>query len=573
MYLMAPNKILIFITLFSLSTQAQTFTKYWVRLKDKNGSPYSISNPSAYLSAKSIQRRVAQNITIDLTDIPVNQTYVNQINATGAQVFQRSKWFNAVVVIVSNASQLTAINSLTCVLGSAPLAMKKITDYRLQIIDSENESQKTAICNTSTKLNNNLESATKYSTLSTYNSALINNYNYGPSLTQVSQIGVDCMHDLGFRGNNMVIGVMDSGFDQVNVNPVFDSLRNENRIIGTRDFVAGNNSVYEDHSHGAMVLSCISGNSPSNLIGTAPKSDVWLFRTEDIGSEKIIEEHNWVIAAEFADSVGVDIVTTSLGYNSFDNSVDNHSYADLDGKTSVMSKASTMAARKGIFVLNAAGNEGSSAWQKIICPADADSICTVGSVDGSGLHSSFSSVGPTADGRIKPDVSTMGGGTYICAPGYNFFGANGTSFATPVMAGAVACLWQANPTKTNMEILQAIKATASQSVTPDNNYGWGIPNICAAHQYLASVGLQDYYNDQTISFYPNPTENKVYFNLETTPENIEIKNILGQKINFEYHNLQNNKYVITFDNSINKGVYSVLIKTKNNLLNGKIIKH
>ncbi len=563
---MALNRILILITLFSFSTQAQTFTKYWVRLKDKNGSPYSISNPSAYLSAKSIQRRTTQNIAVDLTDIPVNQTYVNQINATGAQVFHRSKWFNAVIVIVLNSTQLTAINSLTCVLGSAPLAMKKITDYRLQITDCEAEKNKTGICNTSTKPSNNQQPET--------NSNILNvSYNYGPSLSQVSQIGVDCMHDLGFRGDNMIIGVMDSGFDQVNVNPVFDSLRNENRIKGTRDFVVGNSSVYEDHSHGANVLSCISGNSPGNLIGTAPKAKVWLLRSEDIGSEKIIEEHNWVIAAEFADSVGIDIATTSLGYNSFDNPSDNHSYADLDGKTSIMSKASTMASRKGIFVLNAAGNEGNNAWNYILCPADADSICTVGSVDASGVHSSFSSVGPTADGRIKPDVSTMGGGTYICAPGYNFFGGNGTSFATPIMAGAVACLWQAHPTKTNMQLLQAIKATASQSVTPDNDYGWGIPNLCAAHNYLTITGLQENtLANPVISLYPNPTEDKIYFNLETAPESIEIKNILGQPINFEYQKTQNNKYVITFESGTNRGMYSVTVKTKNNLFNGKFIK-
>ncbi len=561
---MVPNKFFTILVLFfiTLIQNAQTPAKYWVRLKDKNNSPYSISNPSAFLSSKSIQRRTNQNILVDLTDLPINPAYINQINATGAQVFARSKWFNAVIVVVNNSAQLTAVNNLTCVISSTQITMKKIPDSRFQIPNSKNEYQKTGVCNLQSAIYNEVVQKNAVST----------NYNYGPSLIQASQIGVDCMHDLGYRGNNIVIGVMDSGFDQVNVNPVFDSLRNENRIIGTRDFVSGNNSVYEDHSHGAYVLSCISGNSPGNLIGTAPKSAVWLFRTEDIGSEKIIEEHNWIIAAEFADSVGVDIVTTSLGYNSFDNPADNHTYADLDGKTSVMSKASTMAVRKGMFVLNAAGNEGNNSWQKILIPGDADSICTVGSVNGSGVHSSFSSIGPTADGRIKPDLSSMGEGSYLCGPNNNFFSGNGTSFATPILAGAIACLLQANPTSKPMDLMQALKATSSQSLTPDNNYGWGIPNICAANQYLKLVGLNEKSAVKNISFFPNPTEQELNFTLTEDIENLIITNVLGQFISFDLVKKSLNNYTLKFDKSISFGVYSVSIKTSKSLFYNKFIK-
>ena len=321
-----------------------------------------------------------------------------------------------------------------------------------------------------------------------------------------------------------------------------------------------------------MVLSCISGNSPGNLIGTGPKANVWLFRSEDVGSEKIIEEHNWVIAAEQADSIGADITTSSLGYTTFDNAANNHTYADLNGKTSIMSLASTMAVRKGMFVLNAAGNDGNNSWQFIGIPADADSICTVGAVNGSGVHAGFSSIGPTADGRIKPDISTMGEGTYLCAPGYSFFSGNGTSFATPIMAGAVACLWQAHPLKTNMEILRAIKATASQSVTPDNNYGWGIPNICAAHQYLITVGIQEQALSTTFSVYPNPTQNEINFSLNTSIDAVQITNILGQKIDFMLKNNSANQYHISFENAISAGLYTITIQTKEKLFIGKFIK-
>ncbi len=548
---MAQNKLKIsiiacfFISIASL-LNAQTVTKYWVKLKDKAGSPYSISNPSAFLSAKSIARRTAHNINVDLTDIPVNQIYINAINATGAQVFETSKWLNAAIVFVTNASQLTAINSLTCVLNSSQVGRHGNTHIN--------------------KTNETTEPVT-----STYKSTKqITSYNYGPSLTQVSQIGLDCMHDQGFRGQNMTIAIMDVGYNQADIYAVFDSLHNENRVLGTRNFVTGNSGVYNSGSHGCMVLSILAGNSPGNLIGTGPKAQYWLLCSEDGASEKRIEECNWVVAAEFADSVGADITTTSLGYTTFDNTADNHVYADLNGRTSVASIAATMAARKGIFVLNAAGNERGG-FNFISIPADADSICTVGSVDGSGVSSSFSSVGPTADGRIKPDLSSMGSGTYVYVNG-SFHGESGTSCATPVLAGAVACLWQAHPTKTNMEILQALKATSSLSVTPDNYYGWGIPNICAAHNLLTLTSVQEEFVKQNISLYPNPTKSSISFSLNKTPESIMIIDILGNHIAFTLNTITSNQYSINFPSEIATGIYCVSIKTVNGLYTSKFVK-
>ncbi len=535
------------ILLIGIITASNAQTKYWVKFKNKNGSPYSISNPSSFLSAQSIQRRANQNIAIDYTDLPVNQSYINLVNATGAQVFQRSKWLNAVIVIVSNPAQLTAINSLTCVLNSSVIG---------KFIKTTG--------NEPTYINPTISSSKKTTTSTSYN--------YGPAITQVSQIGADCLHSLGFRGQNMTIAVIDDGFSQVDINPVFDSLRNESRLLGTRDFVAGNQSVFEDDSHGAVVLSTIVGNSPGNLIGTGPKAKVWLLRSEDIFSEKLIEEANWVVAAEFADSVGADIATTSLGYTTFDNAADNHVYADLNGKTSVASIASTMAVRKGMFVLNAAGNEGAGSWMFIGVPADADSICTVGAVNGSGVHSNFSSVGPTADGRIKPDVSTMGEGTFICQPGYNFVAANGTSFACPIMAGAVACLWQANPTRTNMQILQAIKATASQSTTPNNTYGWGIPNMCAAHNYLLLMStVNNLPMDNSIKLYPNPVKNILNITSQNEVLEIKITDVLGKEIAISNEQLNNN-YSIRFSEAQSAGVYFILLKTTTGIYSKKFIK-
>ena len=530
---------------FSFAAQAQT--KYWVKFKNKTGSPYSISTPSAFLSAKSIARRVNQSIAIDMTDIPVNQSYVNLVNATGALVFQRSKWFNAAIVIISNPSQLTAINSLTCVLSTSPVGrFKNTSSYELNAHTPTNLQNKSSVVG----------------------------YNYGPSFTQANQITVDCMHSLGYRGQNVMIACIDDGFNQVNINQVFDSLRNEGRLLGTRDIVAGNTSVYEDDAHGAMVLSLMAGNSPGNLIGTAPKANYWLLRTEDIGSEKLIEENNWVVAAELADSLGADITTTSLGYTTFDLASTNHVYADLNGKTSVASIAATMASRKGIFVLNAAGNEGAGSWQYIGIPADADSILTIGAVNGSGIRANFSSIGPTADGRIKPDISTMGQGSYVCQPGYNFTAGNGTSFACPIMAGAVACLMQAYPLKTNMEIMTAIKMTASKSSSPDNLLGWGIPNICAAYNLLKPfpISVVEKSLDSDLKLYPNPAKNEISFQLNYEVQKVQLTDVFGKQIEFTLTNSDNNNYKINFNSSLANGVYFISIHTTNGIVNTKFVK-
>lgn len=522
-------------------------TKYWVKFKDKNNSPYNISNPSAFLSAKAIARRNNQGIAVDLTDIPVNQSYINQVNATGAVVFQRSKWFNAAIVIIANGTQLSAVNSLTCVAGTAsPVNRYHPSKTPDQLLSSSTAPvQKTAASPTG--------------------------YNYGPSLTQASQIKADCMHNKGFRGQTMTIAVIDDGFDNVNNNPVFDSLRNEGRILGTRDIVAGNTSVYEDDSHGAMVLSCMAGNSPGNLIGTAPKASYYLLRSEDVFSEKIIEENNWVVAAELADSLGVDIITTSLGYTTFDIASQNHVYADLNGRTSVASIAATMAARKGIFLLNAAGNEGNSAWQYIGVPADADSILTVGSVNGSGIHSGFSSIGPTADGRIKPDVSTMGEGTYVCQPSGAFTAGNGTSFACPVMAGAVACLWQAHPNKTNMQVLNAIRMSSSKNGNMDNYYGWGIPDMCLADALLASNVSVIEQTKQSLKIFPNPAQQRLSFTLSVAPQRVSLTDVVGKQIGFRYHVLQG-LYTLEFETEMAPGIYFLNIETSEGLLQSKFVK-
>ncbi len=434
--------------------------KYWILLKNKNGINYSLNNPSQFLTQKSIDRRAKYSIPYHVTDLPVNLSYVSLIDTVkGVKVLYVSKWLNGVVISIDSASvaqsALNAISSFSFV-GNNTKVKKYKFDLPLPVDPLLSTLEKT----------NNRNSTTASC-----------GYNYGGSNGQIKQLNLDCLHESGYQGQGMTIAVMDVGFTGVDSSPVFDSLRMNSRIIGTRDFIDGGSNAYTGGSHGFNVLSCLAAFKSKVAIGTAPKASYWLFRTEDGLSETLSEEYNWIRAAEFADSVGVDIITTSLGYTEFDSPSQNHTYATLNGRTAPMSIAANLAARKGIFVLNAAGNEGANSWRYISVPADADSICSVGAVDTLGNYAFFSSVGPTPDGRIKPDLAACGSAAWICDAFGNCFPGNGTSFATPVLAGAVACYWQAHRSDNNIKVLNDLKQSGSNSSSPNNQKGWGVPKI------------------------------------------------------------------------------------------------
>lgn len=496
---MVMNKFIIVLAamiLGSFNTNAQT--KYWIKLKNKTGTPHSVSTPSTFVTAKAIARRAAYSIPFDQTDLPVTPSYISQIDAvSGVTVLYASKWLNAVAVSVSNPSLLTTINSFSFVQASDPTNKFKVVFEKTPEPDMSNSFQRAE--NTSAA-----------------------NY-YGGAFWQARQLNVDCMHGYGYRGQGMTIAVLDAGFRNVNTVAAFDSLRTRNGILGTRDFVAGGNSVYEDDSHGMNVLSCMAALVPNVMVGTAPRADYWLLRTEDAATETPSEEYNWIRGAEFADSVGADILTTSLGYTTFDNASYNHVYSGLNGKTYPMSIASTMAARKGMFVLNSAGNEGGSSWQFVGVPADADSICTVGAIDSLGNVTGFSSKGPTSDGRIKPDLVARGGNSFLAFPSGGYGPGNGTSFSCPILAGAIACFWQRHSTFNNIKVLDTLRKTASNKLTPNNTRGWGIPDMCALPVGLKDISLVN----NLFKVYPNPVSSKI---------NIEINSTNGDEIKFEVYN-------------------------------------
>jgi len=466
---------------------AQTGNRHWIEFTDKNNSPYSLNTPSAYLSARAIQRRLTQNIPIDSSDLPVNPQYIDSLISKGASIRNRSKWMNGVTIEASPA-QLAQIMALPFVKRTSPNGRIIVPASQKMQATPWMPSQRTA-----------------------YTPA-----QYGDSYNQIALHKGDVLHNAGFRGEGMLIAIFDAGFTNVNTLTCFDSLRMQGKIKDTWDFVDLTPDVYGFDSHGTYVLGCMAGWLPGSLIGTAPKADYLLYRTENNvgGSEYIVEEDNWVAGAERADSAGADVFNTSLSYTTFDDPSMNHSYADLDGNTTRITRGADMAASKGIMVVVSAGNYGGGAWQYIGAPADGDSVLAVGAIDAGGNRVGFSSIGPTPDGRIKPNVMAQGGSAVSCGLQNGITTVSGTSFSGPIMAGLVACLWQAYPEITNMQLLQAVQNASSQANNPDNMMGYGIPDFQAARQTLSVSELN------TVSFnmfiYPNPVEEAFDLAFRTT---------------------------------------------------------
>ena len=505
-----------FVLITTLFAQQPGSGMYVVSFKDKGVNKNSPINPALFLSDKAVERRLKQQISFDESDIPVNEQYVNEISKTGVRILTRSRWFNT-VVIEADATEALLIQALPFISGAQQLGA----------------AAKQANTSVSEKQYFKAESVSPLIAISD-KKAPGDIYNYGNAYNQINQIKGQSLHNMGFSGQGMTIAVIDAGFNSVDIMTCFDSLRVNNQIKGTHDFAVPGNNVYAStmNSHGSMVLSCMAANSSGKMIGTAPKANYWLLRSEVAATESIIEEYYWVSAAEFADSVGADLINSSLGYTTFDNAATSHTYADLDGKTTVITRGAEKAAQKGILVVNSAGNSGGGGWWYIGAPADGGSVFTIGAVTAAGIRSSFSSVGPTYDRRIKPTVAAQGSGAAVFAPDNNSnpFGvlssASGTSFSSPIICGITACLWQAYPHFTNMQVINAIKATASQASNPDSLLGWGIPNYSQALLFLPvhsdPVG-------KTLVVYPNPVTDNI---------TIGFPDLVKGKYSLQFVNLQ-----------------------------------
>ncbi len=451
---------------------------------DKEGSSYTMDRPQDFLSARALQRRENQNIEISNNDLPVSDVYLDVLRGIDKiDVHFTTKWMNGVLVEMdedkeSEVRSLPFVHDVTFV-GPG------------RKIGSSNGNGR--------KSKRNKKSEDSFSDYESY--------------AQNELIGVDAMHEAGYKGEGMLIGVFDSGFKLVDESSYFSHIIDNNKIIGAKDFVRGSSNVFQYDAHGSKVLSCISAFKEGEFSGIAPYSDLVLCVTEDVSSEYNIEEYNWLFAAEYADSIGVDIINSSVGYSYFDDESMDYTYEDFDGKTTIITRAATIAASKGIVVVSSNGNEGNTSWTYLNAPADADSILSIGSVASDLEKSSFSSFGPTSDGRIKPDISALGSFVRI-VNNEEITYANGTSFSAPLVSGLVAGFWQAYPDLTNMEVIQYLKMTASQSTAPDTLIGYGVPDFVRAFNRV-KVNEGDVVNKFVI--FPNPVTNKrtIYFYVDT----------------------------------------------------------
>lgn len=499
---------LLFICIFiTMAGQAQ-FTRYIVRFKDKGSNPFSISNPSQYLSQRALDRRARYNISIDSTDLPVTPRYIDSVRLSGnVTILNVSKWLNQVSIQTTDDAALAKINAFPFVLSAEPAASRTA----IHPVNKTLDFPLTPIENVAPVQQQNMS----------------DHFDYGKSNGQVKIHQGQFLHNHGFRGEGMQLAVLDAGFFNYNILPTFDSARNNNQILGTWDFVANETSVAEDNSHGMHCLSTIAANMPGIFVGTAPKTSFYLFRTEDVFSEYPVEEHNFASGAEKADSLGVDICSTSLGYYVFDNPIFNYTYSNLDGNTTISAKAAKMAARKGMLMVTAAGNEGNGSWHFIITPADADSSFAIGAVDTIGQVAGFSSYGPSSDGQIKPSVAAVGWNALVAngfsgLPSYS----SGTSFACPNMAGISTCLWQAFPEVNNMRIIDVLQQSATKAANPDDRVGYGIPDAKKAFVMLQKslFTLQSNFTDCRAN---------ILFSVKTDPTmKIDIERKLMGETNF-----------------------------------------
>lgn len=477
----------------------------WVYFIDKPDAATYLANPLTMLTQKSLDRRTAQNIALDVKDVPIFPSYITQItNATGITVMAKSKWLNALhirgsVTDIQQLALLTFVNNIqfadkTLNSGALP---KNASSQSYQAVNKTLDTQIT--------------------------------FAYGNSSNQISMLGGDLLHQQDFTGTGKTIAVLDAGFPGVNTAVPFQRLFTNNLILGGYNYVDQSTNFYTGGSHGTLVLSTMGGYVENSLVGTAPDASYYLFITEDVASENPVEESYWVEAAEEADRLGVDIINTSLGYFGYDNPNYSYSYEDMNGITAFASRGADVAFSRGIICVTSGGNTGSTANAHIAVPAESLHTLAVGAVTASGFYASFSSIGPTFDGRVKPEVAAQGVQAVVSDPTGAIGLANGTSFSGPITAGMVACLWQALPTKTNAEIIQIIKQSASIYANPTPQLGYGIPNYNTALSTTLGINAVE---KGIVMLYPNPANDILNFNIQRFSANaiIKIYSALGQRV-------------------------------------------
>lgn len=532
--------LLFLLVLTSISYAQQDALVYFI---DKENVEAAIANPITILTQEAIDRKQLQNTPIDERDVPVNETYISQIkNTPGISVHAKSKWMNAVYV---RGSQ-TTIDNLT----------------NLPFVESVEYMDKSLNFSTpATRITNKFDF---------YNTQERIVYNYGDATNQVEMLAVDYLHEQDFAGDEMIIAVMDSGFPNVTTNPAFAAINSEGRLLGTYDFAERQNNVDGTGSHGARTYSDIGGLLDGDFVGTAPQASFYLFRTEFAPTENPVEEAWWVEALERADSLGVDVVNTSLGYQDYDNPNYDHSYEDLDGQTTIGARGANHAFDKGMLLVTSAGNDGGG-FTFVGTPGDSPGMLTVGAVDSDGNYASFSSIGPTVDGRVKPDVMAKGASAAVVDQDGNVTTSSGTSFSSPIMAGAIASLWQSRQEATNAQIMQIVREASHLYENPTDQMGYGIPNFQEAYNNLQTLGINEVALQNNFALFPNPIDTfvNISFPKHTNQAIFTIHNVIGKKI-IDTKISRNNNQIDT--SNLPSGVYIATVKTETTTNSFKLIK-
>jgi subtilisin family serine protease len=534
------RKFYILLLIFATATVFSQEQDAWVYFNAKPNAQLYLDTPLKMLSQRALDRRANQNILLDAKDIPIEKSYINQVKTvSGISVMAQSKWLNSIHVRGTQAT----INSLKT------FSFVDKIDFADKLLNTAGKIAKPKKIRKSNKSNK-----TKI------------DYAYGTSANQIQMLNGQVLHQQNYTGSGKIIAVLDAGFPGVNTAQPFQRLRDNNKILGGYDFVLRNPDFYTGASHGTSVLSAMGGYKESSLVGTAPDASYYLFITEDDTSENPVEESLWVEAAEKADSLGVDIINTSLGYFEYDNTAYSHTYSEMNGTTAYMSRGAEIAFSRGMIMVAAAGNSGNSTDPHIAVPADAVSVIAVGAVNSAKSLASFSSIGPSSDNRIKPDVMAQGQSDVLSDALGNIVTANGTSFSSPIMAGMVACLWQAFPMKTNKEIRDLVIKSGDRYATPNNQYGFGIPNFSSA--LTLSV---DAFSKNDFILYPNPVNDSISISLPGGHDkgSFLIYNILGQKISDNDITSQTSNISLK---SLDKGIYVYKLESGVFSKTGKIIK-
>ena len=511
---------------------------------DKEDVTISINNPILIMTQEAIDRKTLQNTPIDERDVPVNEAYITQIKAQpGITVHAKSKWMNYAFI---RGSQTDVENLLNLAFVTGVEFMDKGLNFSPA---PGNIPDKFEIENQPNKII----------------------YNYGAAANQIEMLKGDYLHEQDFTGTGMIVGVLDAGFPTVMTNPGFAEIISEGRLLGTYDFESRQVNVDGSSGHGTNTSSDIGGFIQDQFVGTAPEASFYLYVTEYVPTETPVEEAWWVEALERADSLGVDVVNTSLSYRDYDNPNYTHTYEDLDGQTTLAARGANNAFDKGMILVNSAGNGGNSSFPTVGTPSDAPGVLTVGAVNSSGNYASFSSRGPTVDGRIKPDVMAQGVSSAVITTGGNVEFSNGTSFSSPIMAGAVACLWQVRPEVPNFALMQLIRESSSLYNNPTDQMGYGIPNFEDAYNALLVLGAEDQLRAEQFAIYPNPVKTTVNISFpeSITNANFTLYNVIGSEVL--------RATVSTGDNSVDvsqltSGIYIANIKSDNKSNSFKLIK-